>query len=408
MARCVNLDWLEVYCMEDFHEFPCNADYYRRHGYIVHEREYGTRQYKEMFTLEDREGHKWIEIRRNPANAESSFSGFTSQSTHIRLTNRACYDDQAIGKLRAFLLHHHYEFRYIFRIDVCYDFERFDSGDYPAKFARRYLSGVYAKINQCRIAAYGQDNWSQFDWETISWGSPTSMVSTKMYNKSRELSSPKHDKPYIKYSWFVNGLIDDPVNLTKAKKDGKLYKPEIWRVEFSMKSNAKRWLTIEDSDKKGRNKRFIPHSLELFDTRDKQWQRFEELAYHYFRFKILEKDKRKDRCKDKRLFDFNSDRDFLKLDTLPGESKPEREDEVLKRKLAMYRMMHADADVRKACDILIQYIDSVSARRFTPHQLRIEAEALQAVMKLKMGGDERTIGELFEYVKSLLESKEIF
>lgn len=408
MARCINLDWLEVYCIEDYHEYPCNAAYFSRHGYVVHEREYGTRQYREMFTLEDSEGHNWIEIRRNPANGDSAFSGFCAQSTHIRLTNRACYDDYAIGKLRAFLLKHKYEFKYIFRIDVCYDFERFDSGDMPAKFARRYLQGVYAKINQARIAAYGQDNWASFDWETISWGSPTSMVSTKLYNKSRELSSPKHDKPYIKYAWFLNQLIDDPVNLTKKAKNGSVYKPEIWRVEFSMKSSAKRWLTIEDSDLKGRNKRYIPHSLELFDNREKQWQRFEELAYHYFRFKILKKDTRKDRCKDKKLFDFNSDRDFLKLDTLPGESKPVRDDEILKKKLQLYRVCHADDDVRKACSILIDYIDSVTARRFTPHNVRIESEALQAVIRLKMGGDERSTGELFEYIKELIERKEIF
>ena len=70
--RCVNIDWLEVYVLEDNQRYPCNADYFRRHGYIVSEREYGTRQYKEMFTLQDHFGQGLIEIRRNPFSASSS------------------------------------------------------------------------------------------------------------------------------------------------------------------------------------------------------------------------------------------------------------------------------------------------------------------------------------------------
>ena len=45
VKRCVNIDWLEVYVEEANDRFPCNADYYREHGYSVREREYGTRQY---------------------------------------------------------------------------------------------------------------------------------------------------------------------------------------------------------------------------------------------------------------------------------------------------------------------------------------------------------------------------
>ena len=67
IKRCVNIDWLEVYVLEDNMRYPCNADYFRRHGYFVTERVYGTRQYKEMFTLDDSHGETFIEIRRNLA-----------------------------------------------------------------------------------------------------------------------------------------------------------------------------------------------------------------------------------------------------------------------------------------------------------------------------------------------------
>lgn len=166
MKPCVSVDWLEVYCLESNDRYPCNADYFRTKGYFVNERDYGTRQYAEMFTIEDEHGEPWIEIRRNPMSGQSVFSGLNPMSTHIRLVNRHCYFDDAIEKLRNFLTLHDYIFKRIFRIDICRDFEYFDSGDDPAKFCRRYLANKYAKINQCHLSAHGADNWSSFDWES--------------------------------------------------------------------------------------------------------------------------------------------------------------------------------------------------------------------------------------------------
>ena len=64
MYRCVNIDWLEVFCLEDV---SCNHDaqFFRDHGFVVKSREYGAPQYAEMFTIESK-GYDFIEIRRNP------------------------------------------------------------------------------------------------------------------------------------------------------------------------------------------------------------------------------------------------------------------------------------------------------------------------------------------------------
>ena len=406
--RCVNIDWLEIYCLESNDRFPCNADYYRRQGYIVKEREYGTRQYNEMFTIEDELGNNWIEVRRNPAAGSSSFSGFCEQSCHLRLVNRACYDDNAVNKLRDFLLKHDYIFKRIYRIDVCYDFEFFDSGDRPDKFVQRYLAGKYAKINQCRCAAYGADNWATFDWETISWGSPSSMVGTKIYNKTKELAHAKSDKPYIKYAWFLTGLVDDPVNLLKVSSQGVRYQPDIWRIEFSLKSSADNWIVIEDQSGKRVKSKAIPHNLSLFDSRDKLWQRFEDLAFHYFRFKYFEQGVRKDRCKDKVLFKFNDRKKFLSLGALPVDVKPERPEILMKRKLQVYRSLHADIKVREACDIIIQYIDSQEMRRMTPRELLIDSRAWQEALSAKMSGDQRNALEIVAEIKNMLAKDLIF
>lgn len=407
-TRCVNIDWLEVYCLESNDRYPCNADYFRSKGFIVHEREYGTRQYNEMFTLEDERGNKWLEIRRNPMSGSSSFSGLSELSCHIRLVNRACYEDDCIEKLREFLLTHDYTFKRIYRIDVCYDFEFFDTWDRPQKFVRRYLKGKFAKINQVKCAAYGEDNWASFDWETVSWGSRTSMVSTKIYCKTKELKAIKGDKPWVKWAWFVNGLVDEPVQLTKVNSRGVKYTPEIWRIEFSLKSTVDGWIVIEDQSGKKVKKKAIPHRLELFDSRDKLWQRFEDLAFHYFRFKKLEQGKSKHKCEDKVLFYFNERREFLKLGALPQESKMERPEELMRRKLQAYKLNHGDVKVREACDVILQYIQENEIRRITPRESVIDARAWQMALAARMAGDKREALELVESIRQMLARDEIF
>lgn len=408
LGRCVNVDWLEVYALENVQRFPCDADYFRRCGYFVKEREYGTRQYNQMFVIEDAHGEPWIEIRRDPASGNSSFCGLVPESTHIRLANRTCYYDNAVAQMRDFLLRHEYIFKRIFRIDICYDFEKFDSGDDPAKFCRRYLAGKYSKINQCHISSHGEDNWSAFDWQTLSWGSPHSMVSTKIYNKTHELSSPSSDKPYIRYMWWRCGLVTDPVEGTKVKSDGSSYKPDIWRIEFSLRSSADNWIRIEDQSGKRQKKKMVKHTLSLFDSRDKLWQRFQDLAFHYFRFKIFEEGVRKDRCKDKKLFDWSKTPVFHQVKELPPASKPSRDDDILRRRLTRYRELHADPKIREACDVLLNTLTRVEIRRLVESPDWLEIEVMQRTIAHQLRYPQDDLILVMSQIRELLTKKEIF
>ena len=47
--RCINIDWLEVYCIEPM---KLDANYYRALRYRVVQRDYGTPMYAEMFGLQ--------------------------------------------------------------------------------------------------------------------------------------------------------------------------------------------------------------------------------------------------------------------------------------------------------------------------------------------------------------------
>ncbi len=428
--RCVNIDWLEVYCEENNNRFPCNAEYFERQGYQVSVREYGTRVYNEMFTILDESGNPLIEIRRNPQSGESDFHGLSEFSTHIRLVNWACYLDKAVSILRDFLARHDYIFRRIYRLDLAYDFEYFDTGDKPARVARRIMEKTYLKMNQTKLYAIGDDNWSTYEWETLSWGSPSSMVSTKMYNKSKELAAQGNKKPYILSQWMMCGLIDNPVTQVKHKAGGQDYKPDIWRIEFSLKSKADSWLILENNKGKRMKKQAVRHSLLLFDSKDKLWQRFQDLAFHYFRFKVKEYKKpsrgvvqhaldafevkqefelkRKDRLPDKVLFHWDKNREFLHVQQLPKPSKPDNPAAILRRRLIHFAAEHPDPKVRQACDTIINTIDVREVYRYTDKFDIWQVKALQAVIQLKMGGDERSTVELIAELEELFKKEQIW
>lgn len=406
--RCVNVDWLEVYAMEDSSRYPMNADYFRDKGYYVSERDYGTRVYAEMFTVENKHGEPFVEVRRAPMSGDSSFSGLSELSCHLRLVNRACYSNSPVRDLAEFMLEHGYIFQRIFRIDVCYDFRVFDSGDDPARFLRRYIENKYSKVNQCRVRVIGNDAWASFDWESVAWGAPSSMVGTKMYNKTKELKATGLKKPWIVQSWFASGLIDDPLNL-----------PDVWRIEFSMHSSARNWIVIEDADAKRSRKRAIPHRLDLFDSRDKLWQRFEELAHHYFQFRHVEyvaqanseqerKLKRKDVCREKRLFDFNKDREFYKIDGLPRLDYSNDRVNGLLHQLIKYREYHPDLDLRKACDIVIDYMERRELSKLTKSGTADEINQIRLAIATRTNWDYQTVLEKAEEIHRLIKEKEIW
>lgn len=407
-ARCVNVDWCEIYAHEDNTKYPMNAEYYRDRGYVVIEREYGTRIYNEMFTVCDSLGNPFVEVRRSPMSGNSSFTGLSELSCHLRLVNRACYSNSAVRDLAEFMVMHGYIYQRIFRIDVCYDFIRFDSGDNPEKFIRRYIEKKYSKVNQCHVACHGSDAWASFDWESVSWGAPKSMVSTKMYNKTKELQATGNRKPWIVQAWVETGLVDDPLNL-----------PDVWRIEFSLRSSARNWIVIEDSDAKRERKKAIPHTLELFDGRDRLWQRFLDLAHHYFRFKIVEyqrevnskgerKQVRKDACQDKQLFDYSNHSTFYRVEAVAKPSEPNKKDEILLRHLNRYRELHADLDIRRAIDIILNNINREQLRRITAHGLSHEIDAIRLAIATRTGWDYQRVIEVAEEVNKLIKEKEIW
>lgn len=275
--RCCNLDWLEVYALEPA---GINLDelYFFNKGYKVKGRSYGTPQYKEMFALLDDAGLPFIEIRRNPRSLRCEGGIFENGACSLRLSNRYCYAADPIGDLRRFIIAHGYSYKSITRIDICLDFNEFDNGRSVPKFIEDFMKGRISKINQCNLAAHGIDNWGGRAWNSLKWGAPTSNVTTKIYNKTKEMREVGM-KFYICDRWQEAGI--------DVSKD-------VWRVEFSINSQGQslRNLKAGTIEKK---------TLLNYDSSEKLLRQWAIMAAKYFHFKTVIRNRngnpqRKDRC----------------------------------------------------------------------------------------------------------------
>ena len=405
MGKCINIDWLEVYCLEEESSYPHDAEFFRRQGWSVRVREYGTPMYRQMFTLINHYGEDEIEIRREPK-SEKSLSGlFDKYSCHVRLCNRTCYYNQAALFLKEFLEKNGLKYQRISRIDIALDFVRFDYGDYPAKFLRRYMEGKYAKINQANIAAHGSDAWDGRTWNSVSWGAPKSMVKTRFYCKSLELKQV-HNKPYIRQAWKVCGLVDDEITLTKKMKDGTETEQSVWRVEFQIKSGTKNWFVMNIETKKHSKIRSVRNDLDAYKTRADIYNIFLCVAEHYFHFKKFKEGVRKNRCPDKNLFQCADIRNFYKLDSerVAGTgTSPIAVDRLLER-LIIYRDTHPMPDIFKACNVLIAQLE-FERRTAALNQPwpRDEVELLQRLIAKRIKGSENTLSLDIKETKELIE-----
>lgn len=443
MTRCANIDWLECYCLEDSIGYPHDAEYFRRQGWEVMEREYGTPMYKEMFTLYDHYNEPFIEVRRAPKSDNRKNGGiFDPYACHVRLVNRACYATEAARTLSEFLERHGLWFQRISRIDLCYDFEHFDYGDDPMRFLERFMKGRYSKINQANISAHGLDQWDGRVWNSVSWGSPSSMVTTRFYNKTMELRE-KHDKPYIRQAWQACGLVDDMHTLEKTRTDGTRYKPEIWRVEFAIKSSTRKWFVVEDYQ--GDRKRVLSkrNTLDIYYTRQQIFNVFLSLTRHYFHFKIVEyKDtrttltshalsavatdtlhelvvtdtpatrqiQRKDRCQDKDLFRYSQLDTFYQIERVATQEPRDINLDRLLQRLYAYRERQYKPDLVKACNIIIAQLEEESRVKALSRPFdQSELELLRRVIALQLKRHDIPVSTTFEEVKSMMQlEKEIW
>ena len=314
-TRVINIDWLEISVLENQ---KMDAEYFKKQGYKVDVREYGTPQYREMFTIYENK-KPFLEVRRNPYSLKKNGGIFDERSVHLRLCNNTLYEKTPITRLRAFLVAHNYTYQHLSRIDICLDFTSFDDDcefDIPS-FCNSYMSGKISKVNQPVMAAHGNDRWDGRLFNSFKWGSQSSPNTTKMYNKSLELRKST-DKTYIKDAWLQAGL-----DITK----------DVWRIEFSMTSQFQTLLNKKTGE-------IMKKELSDYDTRQKCMYQFFLLFNKYFDFRFVEfsssgKMKRKYDCERIKLFNFSyKDTAFEPIRNPPVDKNPSRTLTILANRIA--------------------------------------------------------------------------
>ena len=170
----------------------------------------------------------------------------------------------------------------------------------------------------------------------------------------------RYGKPYIREAWFRCGFIDD---IQRCTKDGE--KVDVWRVEFSLRSAVKNWIPIELDGVTGKYQS-LRNNLDCYDSRDKMLVMFASLSQHYFHFKKFEPNKRKDRCRDKVLFDWSQQQCVYKIgkpDTALGSGTSFKSQyNRLLEKIVAYQQCHYGAELHKACEVLISSITEENMR----------------------------------------------
>lgn len=411
-TRCLNFDWLEVYCLEPFSK-PRDAEYFASLGLCVQRREYGTPQYREMFVIKENE-FPMIEVRRNPYSLKKDGGVFEAESCHIRLSNRACYLESPIDFLRDFLKKHGFRFQSFSRVDICLDFLTLDDGSSPGDFLQDYAREKYFKhhlsvitprgveVTGSDISGHGCDRQFARFYNSWSWGSPTSAISVKMYDKTLELGEA-HDKFYIRDQWISAGLTDTEdnqimcdirdtrfhLNMMKKRmlKEHDKQKREamkmqirslqellrdllnkvkhVWRLEFSIKSDIKGFVRgdVHDTKKDG-TVTMYPLDFHTLESRERCLLLFHSLAKKYFWFKVPSltrngQPQRKDRCKDYWPITYNGN-DLYKPVRLTAEKEPTRMDKIISNKLRQIIELAADRggyepEFLRSVERLLQY-----------------------------------------------------
>lgn len=400
MKRCLSIDWLEVFCLEPV---TCDSDYYRSLGFAVEERDYGTRIYKEMFTCLDRDLRPFIEVRRVPLS-----SVLPEGACHLRLVNRYCYAADPCGLMLHFIEIARLVYVRLSRFDICLDFKKFDSGDNPQSFVHRYMSGRFSKVNVSQLRSYGEDQWGGRVWSSLSWGKKSSPVSTKLYDKTLELAQV-HNKPYIKRRWFDCSLVDDPVTGCSVV-DGKLICAHVWRLEFSISSAVKNWLTISKGDSYNKKYQSFRHDLQWYREDGNLLRVFSSLVTHYFHFKHYESGKSKYDCKDKVLFYFKDVDVILKPDVsavLPEQADELNHDSRLARELQLLAASSLDSQLKRSCDYVVEYLHNSQISAMCKKDSREVLLSLQRVMSERVlskdGDPTQLINAFASFCRSVLK-----
>lgn len=387
--RCVNLDWLEVCVLEptnsrdgQLNDYARNADYFLRKGYQVDVRAYGTPVYKEMFTVCNGKT-PLVEVRRDPYSCKSAGGIFPDNMCHLRLPNRMLYEKHPVEFLNAFIKAHKYEYRTTTRIDICCDFNTFDNNRDVVSFIRDYMREKYFKMNQKFLHAHGVDSWPFRVFWSLKWGDESSAITTKLYEKSKELQESGNSKPYIIDAWRDAGLNTEL---------------PIYRVEFSIKGSQLKAMAQRGTGL------IMDLNYYEFPNRDALLFTFMALCDKYFDFRVATLNRngnpqRRDRCPSANLFIPTKDERGYSPVRFVEKPDPMRTDRMLVRRL--FAIMEDDSHFTHAEHEMARHIAARIMESANYKRRGIEMPDVREELQLQAQRPEMTQKQYREFIEKM-------
>lgn len=245
----------------------------------------GTNIYEKRALIFDEHGRKILTLLWKPYS-----SILNPLIMSVQVANECLYSEQIMTtyELVKEIVQKCY-FNSIGRFDVCCDFTLDNE---KVNMIKHLNSGHYYVERKAEGSSFwhevSQNGRKHKQTHCLSWGSKTSEIKVKLYNKSRELGiigGGESEKPWISNEWKAANL-----DLLKT-----------WRLEFSLKSNGQlRW---QDQQ------------VNLQNIVDKMWlaQVYCDLYYSRFVTRINQGQKKGHKNKDKRVYLIDLPKDFQKL-----------------------------------------------------------------------------------------------
>jgi hypothetical protein len=216
MKKVINIDWLQINCKGILKLLP-------NYNYKI--LPYSTRVFKRITEVSHNN-----KILCTIASLPLS-SVIPSDTNLIKFDNKVLYEFGFIDIVDTFVNQSGLKFKGITRIDLCCDFNYFDINMTGSTFIKNFVANKYYQKKRNNFKVQGRQEKNNI-FEYLRLGSNTSIVSSYLYNKSREMQVCKF-KQHIFDCWRLNGL--------DTNKD-------VWRLEFSLKSSQLEFINTDTGD----------------------------------------------------------------------------------------------------------------------------------------------------------------
>ena len=352
MKYAVSLDWVECYCALDLRAPIRSVDHIQVMGdYKVVVRPYGTRVYKcvaEVSLCDE----PLMTICHTPLSALSMGGIMRDNMCHVKIDNYWLYRDDWYVVFTTALRFFRINPIKLSRIDLACDWQHAECGLYAGDLLAGLMKRKYLKIHQPNWRANGTDS-SKMNWHSLAFGSKSSPVFTRFYNKSLELQVTGKD--YIRETWKLAGL-----NLTR----------DVYRVEFQLSDTGR---DVVDQE----TQQTFDIKLEQVISRTDVAAIFFHYAQHYFDIRKANTASRRTNCKPLTIFPTSPN--LFTPAQRPRRELTERMDKVVVRKMIEALFLMKDADSRVLMYHSIQkYVESRKSNVLCTGAFRLLLDALHS------------------------------